>query len=230
MAVQELPEAWCRLDRQLSVLSSQVMQRVSLREREGECVYPPAEKRFNAFYCTAPHDVKVVILGQDPYHGYGQGNGLAFSVEADQRIPPSLRNIFKELEADLGLEPFNNGDLTQWAQQGVLLLNNTLTVPEACPNGHSTLGWDDFTDQVIKALSDQLPFAVFVLWGKFAQGKSSLIDTQKHALLMSAHPSPFSAHRGFLGSRVFSEINRALESHQKTPITWGRRKMMDSLF
>lgn len=183
-------------------------------------VYPPGNKIFAAFDAVAPQDIKVVILGQDPYHGKGQANGLSFSVNAGVRQPPSLQNIFKEIQNDIGTIPPESGDLTRWATQGVFLLNATLTVREKLPGSHQNQGWEKFTDAVIKKISESKSNIVFMLWGRFAQSKINLINENKHCILKSAHPSPFSAHRGFFGARHFSKANDYLLQKGLTPIRW----------
>ncbi len=186
-------------------------------------VYPAPKNIFKAFELTPFDDVKVVILGQDPYHGAKQAIGLSFAVESDVALPPSLRNIYKELESDLG-EPVENthGDLSRWAKQGVLLLNATLTVRAASAGSHQGHGWEQFTDAAIKALSDKREHLVFILWGNYARAKagSGLIDRAKHLVIESAHPSPFSAANGFFGSKPFSKTNEYLEKHDEKPIEW----------
>ena len=189
-------------------------------ERQVGNVYPPADETFRAFALTAPSDVRVVILGQDPYHSQGQANGLCFSVANGIKIPPSLRNIYKELQADCGIEPSSSGDLTKWARQGVLLLNATLTVRHDGAGTHQGHGWEIFTDAVIHALGSQKSPIVFVLWGAFARKKKSLITEPKHTIIESAHPSPLSAHNGFFGSKPFSQINQALQTNGSAPIDW----------
>jgi len=179
-------------------------------------VYPPPKFIFRAFELTPFDSVKVVILGQDPYHGAGQANGLAFAVEPGIRLPPSLQNIYKELKSDLGVD----GNINEWAGQGVLLLNATLTVQANSPASHQNKGWEEFTDAVIKALSDQKEHLVFILWGAYAQKKGAVIDTTKHLVIKSAHPSPFSAYSGFFGSRPFSQCNAYLLRHGHKSITW----------
>lgn len=186
----------------------------------GKKVYPPGSLVFNAFNLTPFHQVKVVMLGQDPYHGAGQAHGLCFSVPHGVKPPPSLVNIFKELKTDLGIEVPTHGNLEKWAKQGVLLLNASLTVNEAEPNSHVPSGWHRFTDAVIKKISDEKEGVVFLLWGKFAQEKSVLIDTQKHVVLKAAHPSPFSVER-FYGCKHFSKTNQLLAQQNKTPIDWS---------
>ena len=183
-------------------------------------IFPPADDIFNAFHLTPFEQVKVVILGQDPYHNDGQANGLCFSVSENVTAPPSLKNIFIELKEDVGVER-KNKDLQDWAKQGVLLLNATLTVQAHQPNSHKNMGWEVFTDFIIKEISDKKENVVFVLWGAFAQKKASLIDSNKHHILQSAHPSPFSVYRGFFGSKPFSKINNYLLEKGKKPIVWG---------
>lgn len=183
-------------------------------------IYPQGKQIFNAFNLTPFDQVKVVILGQDPYHGTGEAHGLSFSVPEGIRIPPSLRNIFKELKADLDIDPPLNWNLEKRAKQGILLLNASLTVRKNSPNSHKDIGWQIFTDAVIKTLSDKKEGIVFILRGAFAQQKASLIDTDKHFILKSAHPSPFSADRGFFWSRPFSQCNEILECIGKKPINW----------
>lgn len=191
-----------------------------IAERKLYKVFPKGSLIFNAFNATAFHNVRVVIIGQDPYHGIGQANGLCFSVAPECKIPPSLQNIFKELRDDLGLPIPNNGDLESWAKQGVLLLNATLTVRENQAGSHQGKGWEVFTDAVIRALSEQREGIVFLLWGKFAQGKLPLIDTHKHFILQAAHPSPFSAYNGFFGCKHFSKTNAILTQNNLQPINW----------
>jgi len=183
-------------------------------------VFPPGPLIFNAFNLTPLDKVKVVILGQDPYHGEGQAHGLCFSVPYDIKPPPSLVNIFKEIKSDLGIEPPNHGNLEKWAKQGVLLLNASLTVNAGEPNSHAQCGWHIFTDAVIKKISDSKEGVVFLLWGKFAQDKASLIDTSKHFVLKAAHPSPFSVDR-FFGCKHFSKTNELLKQQGREPIDWN---------
>jgi uracil-DNA glycosylase len=189
-------------------------------EYENEMVYPPPKFVFQAFELCPFDKVKVVILGQDPYHGPKQANGLCFSVNPKIPIPPSLQNIYKEIKNDLAVGPPSNGDLTYWAGQGVLLLNATLTVRANTPGSHQHQGWEEFTDAVIQALSDKKERLVFLLWGKYAQEKGAKIDTKKHLVLTSAHPSPFSAYHGFFGCRHFSKTNEYLIKNKKIPIRW----------
>ena len=188
-------------------------------ERTQFSIFPPEELVFSALSLTPPEQVRVVILGQDPYHGSGQAHGLSFSVQRGVRVPPSLRNIYAELQSDLGIEAPLHGNLESWAHQGVLLLNTTLTVREGNAGSHAGHGWEKFTDAIISVLGSQQSHVVFVLWGSHAQKKSGLIQPQ-HTILTSAHPSPLSAHRGFLGSRPFSQINQALTAHSQQAIDW----------
>jgi len=189
-------------------------------EYQTQTVYPPGKEIFNAFnYCDF-EDVRVVIIGQDPYHGPGQANGLCFSVRENVKMPPSLVNIFKEIRQDLGKPIPPNGDLSRWAKQGVLLLNATLTVRASAPGSHQNKGWEAFTDAVIKEISDRKQHVVFLLWGAYAQKKGEIIDRSKHLVLMSAHPSPFSADRGFFGNKHFSKTNEYLKSKGLQEIDW----------
>lgn len=181
--------------------------------------FPPKNQIFRAIELTPFEEVKVVIIGQDPYHNDNQANGLCFSVSDKVKAPPSLKNIFKELEDDLGIKKTSN-ELEMWAKQGVLLLNATLTVRAHEANSHKDLGWEKFTDFIIKEISDKKENVVFVLWGAFAQKKAGLIDASKHFIIQSAHPSPFSVHKGFFGSRPFSKINQFLKEKGKEPINW----------
>ncbi len=187
----------------------------------GKIIYPKGSLIFNAFNITPFEKVSVVIIGQDPYHGKNQAHGLSFSVPKGMKAPPSLVNIFKELKNDVGLTiDNNNGDLTSWAKQGVLLLNAALTVRAGEPFSHAKYGWADFTDAVIKKISDEKEGVVFILWGKFAQQKQSMIDEGKHFILTSPHPSPFSADKGFFGCKHFSKTNQFLIKSGKDPIDW----------
>ncbi|EAH6228964.1 uracil-DNA glycosylase [Campylobacter upsaliensis] len=187
--------------------------------KAGKNIYPPANLTFNAFNLTPLNSLKIVLLGQDPYHKQNQAMGLSFSVPKGVPIPPSLRNIFKELNADLGVKIPQNGDLSAWARQGVLLLNAIFSVEENKPLSHSLWGWQEFSDNIIKKLSLEKEGLIFILWGKFAQSKKSLIDTRKHFILEAAHPSPL-ARQGFLGCRHFSKSNALLEKLGKEPIRW----------
>ncbi|TAH04795.1 MAG: uracil-DNA glycosylase [Sphingobacteriales bacterium] len=191
------------------------------QQQNGTIIYPQNNTIFKAFELTPINNVKVVILGQDPYHGPGQAHGLSFSVQKGVSTPPSLKNIYKELVNDvLGFKNPPHGDLTYWAQQGVLLLNSTLTVEANKPGSHQKAGWQNFTNEVIKTISNQKQNVVFILWGKFAQAQATLIDTKKHCVIQSAHPSPFSAHRGFLGSKPFSKTNNYLRKNGLKEIDW----------
>ncbi|KXH83923.1 uracil-DNA glycosylase [Sporosarcina sp. HYO08] len=190
------------------------------KEYEEEIVYPPMDHMWSAFQHTSFDDVKVVILGQDPYHGEGQAHGLSFSVQPGVKIPPSLRNMFKELTADIGCPYPESGTLTGWAKQGVLMLNTVLTVREGQAHSHRRQGWEQFTDEVIRKLSAREKPIVFVLWGRPAGEKKKLIDQSRHAIVESVHPSPLSASRGFLGSRPYSAVNQILESWNERPIDW----------
>ncbi|MDO4344016.1 MAG: uracil-DNA glycosylase [Eubacteriales bacterium] len=183
-------------------------------------IFPPADDIFNAFALTPLSEVKVVILGQDPYHGDGQAHGLCFSVKPDVEIPPSLVNIYKELQDDCGCYIPNNGYLTKWAKQGVLLLNTVLTVRAHQANSHRGIGWEEFTDAAIRALNEQDRPMVFILWGRPAQMKRSMLTNPKHLILEAPHPSPLSAYRGFFGSRPFSKTNKYLQQNGLTPIDW----------
>lgn len=198
----------------------QIVTFIKTEKTAGRIIYPPGQLFFNAFYKTPFAKVKVVLLGQDPYHNKGQAHGLSFSVPAGVPPPPSLINIFKELKADTGIEIPATGDLESWATQGVLLLNASLSVRQNEPGSHSKIGWLQFTDTVIEKLSEQKEGIIFLLWGKFAQEKQSIIDETKHFVLKAAHPSPFSADRGFFGCRHFSKTNELLAKQNKEPINW----------
>lgn len=196
-------------------------QFLTQEKQQNKIIYPPSSEIFNAFNLTPFDKVKVVIIGQDPYHGYGQAHGLSFSVKDHVRLPPSLQNIYKELQTDIpGFKIPANGNLTKWAKQGVLLLNATLTVEASKAGSHQKQGWETFTDEAIKAISNFKQGVVFILWGRFAQDKEKLIDTSKHFIIKSAHPSPFSAHNGFFGSKPFSKTNEFLKKQHLEPIDW----------
>ena len=186
---------------------------------EGQMIYPPGSQIFRAFDLTPVENLKVVILGQDPYHGPGQAHGLSFSVSAGVPAPPSLKNIFKEIESDLGVRMSGYPDLEKWARQGVLLLNAVLTVRAGTPTSHSKIGWEEFTDAVMRYISDNCEGVVFLLWGNFARSKSALIDHSRHHVLEAAHPSPL-ARGAFFGCRHFSKTNALLAAQGKTPIDW----------
>lgn len=192
------------------------------KECASASIYPEGKNIFRAFELCPFEAVKVVILGQDPYHGPAQANGLCFSVNENIPLPPSLQNIYKEISADLGVQMPQTGNLDNWAGQGVLLLNATLTVRANTPGSHQKQGWEEFTDAVIKAVSDQKEHVVFLLWGKYAQEKGKVIDREKHLVLTAAHPSPFSAFHGFFGCEHFSKTNEYLASKKEKPIEWGQ--------
>jgi uracil-DNA glycosylase len=198
-----------KLDQQLSKL---IQSRLTF--------YPPIDEVFSAFKLTDLLSTKVVILGQDPYHGPGQAHGLSFSVKKDVPLPPSLKNIYKELESDLGVAPSPHGDLTPWAKQGVFMLNSILTVEPGLPGSHQSLGWELFTDAVFRTLNEREKPLVFILWGAYAQKRQKLIDASKHLVLSGPHPSPLSCYRGFYGSKPFSKANDFLCANHITPIDW----------
>jgi len=200
-----------------------------IEKNEGKVIYPHSSNWFHALQATPIHEVKVVILGQDPYHQPHQANGLCFSVQPEVKIPPSLLNIFKELEDDLGISRPLHGCLESWAKQGVLLLNSVLTVEYDKANSHQGMGWETFTDKIIETVAAQNKQVVFLLWGSYAQKKGSFIDTQKHLVLKAPHPSPLSAYRGFLGCKHFSKTNQYLEQHGKTAIHWALPKLASPL-
>lgn len=199
----------------------QMALHIKTEKQQGKIIYPPGAFIFNAFNSTPIDQVKVVILGQDPYHGAGQAHGLCFSVQTGVPPPPSLINIFKELNEDLGVAIPSHGNLSAWATQGVFLLNASLTVRAGEPMSHSKIGWAQFTDNVIKKISTEKTKVVFLLWGKFAQEKKALIDESKHCILKAAHPSPLSAHAGFFGCRHFSKTNEYLVSKGIDPVNWS---------
>ena len=218
----ELADAW------LPLLQDQ-FQQPYMRELEaflvsekvaGKSIFPAEVDWFKALNTTLPDQVKLVVLGQDPYHGAGQAHGLSFSVPAGVRIPPSLRNMVKEIAEDLALPIPANGCLQGWAEQGVLLLNATLTVEEGCAGSHQKKGWEQFTDDIIQQLSERYQGLVFLLWGSYAQNKGQWIDSNKHLVLKAPHPSPLSAHRGFFGCRHFSQANAYLSEQGREPIDW----------
>ena len=199
----------------------QIPLHLKTEKSQGKIIYPPGSLIFNAFNTTPFNSVKVVILGQDPYHGPGQAHGLCFSVQTGVPPPPSLVNIFKELQNDIGITIPSHGNLTKWALQGVFLLNASLTVRAGEPMSHSKIGWAEFTDTVIRKISEQKQHVVFLLWGKFAQEKRVLIDETKHCILRSVHPSPLSAHAGFFGCKHFSKTNEYLVSKGIDPVDWS---------
>ena len=198
---------------------AQLVSELHRQKREGAVIYPPGGQIFRAFELCPLPALKVVILGQDPYHGYGQATGLSFSVPANVPAPPSLKNIFKEIESDLGIQMSGCPDLTPWAEQGVLLLNAVLTVRAGEPTSHSRIGWQEFTDAVIRTISERCDGVVFMLWGNYARSKAALIDSSRHFVLEAAHPSPL-ARGAFFGCRHFSKANNLLISKGKTPIDW----------
>lgn len=199
----------------------QIVEHIKTEKEQGKTIYPPGSLIFHAFDATPIDHVKVVILGQDPYHGPKQAHGLSFSVQNGVPPPPSLVNIFKELHEDVGMPIPSHGNLEKWAQQGVLLLNASLTVRAGEPMSHSKIGWHHFTDSVIRKVSEDKKHVVFMLWGKFAQEKRTLIDEKKHLILKAAHPSPLSAHNGFFGCHHFSKANAWLMKHGIDPIDWA---------
>ena len=201
----------------------QIPLHIKTEKAQGKIIYPPGSLIFNAFNSTPFYKIKAVILGQDPYHGPGQAHGLCFSVQYGVAPPPSLVNIFKELNSDLGVAIPGHGNLSHWAEQGVFLLNASLTVRAGEPMSHSRIGWAEFTNSVIQKISELRKNIVFLLWGKFAQEKRSLIDESKHLILRSVHPSPLSANSGFFGCRHFSQTNEYLVKHGIDPIDWSLR-------
>lgn len=219
--INEIPNEWADiLQSECSKDYFHVLNEKYLSEVHTYTVFPPPEDVFAAFSFTPFHQVRVVILGQDPYHGFGQANGLSFSVSPGILPPPSLRNIFKELSDDLQFAvPFTNGDLTHWAKQGVFLLNSVLSVRSGFPASHRCIGWETFTDAVMNKLSDEKNNLVFMLWGNYARSKVNLIDQRKHLVLEAPHPSPL-ARGGFFGSRHFSKANEFLLAHKINPINW----------
>ena len=223
MSQIQLHQEWLQyLEAEVSLPYMQALRRFLLQEKQqGKVVYPASKDIFNALNSTLLSQVKVVILGQDPYHGSDQAHGLSFSVPKGIKVPPSLRNIYKELHRDLGLPIPPHGNLQEWAQQGVLLLNATLTVQAGQAGSHQGQGWEEFTDKIVQILSEQCTGLVFMLWGSYAQRKGATIDAQKHCVLKSPHPSPLSAHRGFIGNGHFSKANAYLVGQGVTPIRWG---------
>jgi len=219
----QLHESW--LSRLEVQFQQDYMQRLRefllLRKQHKAVIYPPGGQIFNALNSTPFDQVRVVILGQDPYHGPGQAHGLCFSVPPGTRIPPSLGNIYREIQSDLGISPPHHGYLQSWAGQGVLLLNAVLTVERGQAGSHQGKGWEKFTDAVVQLLNDERDGLVFMLWGSYAQKKGAVIDRRKHLVLKAPHPSPLSAHRGFLGCRHFSHANEYLQQHQQAPVDWS---------
>ncbi|MGE9314361.1 uracil-DNA glycosylase [Niabella sp. CJ426] len=199
---------------------SNIVNHLKTEREQKKIIYPPGKMIFNAFNSTPFDKVKVLILGQDPYHGPGQAHGLCFSVQPGVPPPPSLVNIFKELQTDIGMERPKDGDLSKWAAEGVFLLNASLTVRAGEPMSHAKIGWAQFTDAVIKKIAEEKEHVVFLLWGKFAQEKAAFIDESKHHILKAAHPSPLSAHAGFLGCQHFSKTNKYLMGKGIEPVDW----------
>ncbi|RKG94514.1 uracil-DNA glycosylase [Corallococcus sp. CA053C] len=221
MLADGLPEDWKKvLHDAIHAPSFKELERFVREERREHTVFPSEADMFSAFRLTPYDDVRVLLLGQDPYHGPKQAHGLAFSVQPGVPPPPSLVNMFKELQSDLGAPRPRDGSLIPWAKQGVLLLNTVLTVRQAQPNSHAKHGWEHFTDAVIRAVSDKTDPVVFLLWGKPAQKKKALIDTKRHVVMEGVHPSPLSASKGFFGSKPFSTTNAALEARGQRPIDW----------
>ena len=219
---EALPKDWREvLEDEVSSPRFAALQDFVSRERAKHTVYPPEGEVFTALRLTPFAKVRVFLLGQDPYHGAGQAQGLAFSVAPGTPLPPSLRNMFKELQADVGAPPPRDGSLVPWAKQGVLLLNAVLTVREGEANSHAGKGWEHFTDAVIRAVGHKKEPVVFLLWGRYAQKKVPLIDTERHVVLTGVHPSPLSAKKGFFGSRPFSRTNEALEARGREPVDWA---------
>ena len=197
-----------------------IRKKISEVSSKKKIIYPSSKDIFRAFELTPFENVRIIILGQDPYHGPNQANGLAFSVNSEVRFPPSLLNIFKEYSTDLNLPIPTDGNLSVWAERGVLLLNSILTVESGSPGSHKDFGWEEFTNQIIKALSDKKSNLVFILWGSYAQSKKILIDSSKHFIIATPHPSPLSAHRGFFGSKPFSKTNDYLRKNKNEEIDW----------
>jgi len=221
MLFESFPKAWSTLLREEARKEYLFLLEKKIEEAYASSIcFPPKEKIFEAFALCAPEEVKVVILGQDPYHGVGEAHGLAFSVRQGIKTPPSLRNIFKELESEFGIDLTRTTDLTSWANQGVFLMNSVLTVEKDKAGSHSKWGWEEFTNAVISFISKENEHVVFVLWGDYARKKKNLIDSTKHAVIESAHPSPLSSYRGFFGSKPFSKINAQLKDWRKKEIQW----------
>jgi uracil-DNA glycosylase len=221
MLDSEIPVAWKKkLGKELDQTLKKLQDFLKNEYSSGKTIFPPPNETFRALKLTALEQVKVVILGQDPYHGPGQAHGLSFSVPEGERFPPSLRNIYKELASDIGVPVPSSGNLSSWANQGVLLLNAVLTVESGLAGSHAGKGWEEFTDAIIKVVSENREGVVFILWGNYALKKKLLINTEKHHVITSVHPSPLSASRGFFGSRPFSKANAYLEKIGQTPIDW----------
>lgn len=221
MALEQAPEWQAELASEFKQPYMQKLKAFLQQQKQAhKVIFPHSANWFHALETTPLSEVKVVIIGQDPYHQPGQAHGLCFSVKPGVTIPPSLMNIYKELKTDLGIEPVRHGYLKSWAGQGVLLLNAVLTVEQNQANAHQGKGWEQFTDKVIATVNAQRQNVVFMLWGSYAQKKGVMIDTDKHLVLKAPHPSPLSAHRGFLGCRHFSQANAYLQAHGQTPIDW----------
>ncbi len=221
MLFESFPKTWSALLREEARKEYLFLLEKKIEEAYASSIcFPPKEKIFKAFALCGPKDVKVVILGQDPYHGAGEAHGLAFSVRQGIKTPPSLRNIFKELESEFGIDLTRTTDLTAWAEQGVFLLNSVLTVEKDKAGSHSKWGWEEFTNATIDFISKENAHVVFVLWGDYARKKKNLIDMSKHVIIESAHPSPLSSYRGFFGSKPFSKVNERLSSWGKEEIKW----------
>ncbi len=223
MTKVQLHDSWLsRLDDQFNQSYMKKLRKfLVVRKQHQAVIFPPGSQIFNALNTTHFDQVRVVILGQDPYHGPGQAHGLCFSVLPGVRIPPSLANIYREIEADLGIATPHHGYLQSWAEQGVLLLNSVLTVERGQAGSHQGKGWEIFTDAIVQLLNDEREGLVFMLWGSYAMKKGAVIDRRKHLVLKAPHPSPLSAHRGFLGCRHFSSANEYLQQHQHTPVDWS---------
>ena len=221
MLFESFPKSWSALLREEARKDYLFSLEKKVEEAYASSIcFPPKEKIFEAFALLNPQDVRVVILGQDPYHGLGEAHGLAFSVQQGMKMPPSLRNIFKELESEYGIDLTRSTDLTSWAEQGVLLLNSVLTVEKDKAGSHSKWGWEEFTNATIEFISRENEHVVFILWGDYARKKSTLIDQMKHAIFESSHPSPLSAYRGFFGSKPFSTCNTLIRSWGYQEIKW----------
>jgi len=221
MALENAPSWQAELNQEFEQAYMQDLKSFLRAEKDqGKVIYPHSSNWFHALETTPLDNVKIVILGQDPYHQPNQAHGLCFSVLPGIKTPPSLVNIYKELQADLGIQPVKHGYLESWATQGVLLLNAVLTVVDSNANAHQGKGWEQFTDKVISIINERSEHVVFMLWGSYAQKKGAMIDSSKHLVLKAPHPSPLSAHRGFLGCKHFSQANAYLQQHGKTPIDW----------
>ena len=228
MATQpQLHESWLRLvgDEFQQPYMQQLGAFLREEKRRGKEIFPPGKNMFAALDHTPPENVKVVIIGQDPYHGAGQAHGLCFSVQPGVRVPPSLVNIFNEINADLGTQLGAHGFLQSWAEQGVLLLNAVLSVEQGRAGSHQGKGWETFTDAVVRAIAAERQNLVFLLWGSYAQKKGAMLDRARHCVLTAPHPSPLSAHRGFMGCRHFSKANQYLQEQGKVPIHWGQLEL-----